>query len=55
MCIAYHDSAHVSTESGATVETEPADPEENGSDDNMSNVVRTVWKTLDVVVTASFA
>jgi hypothetical protein len=34
-----HDSAHVGCESGTSIETEPSNPEENGTDDNVCYVV----------------
>jgi len=50
-----HDSAHVRTERGSTVKTKPADPEEDGADNYMSDVVRPVRKPVEIAVAASFA
>ena len=37
-----HDSAHVGAQSRSSIEAEPANPEENGADDDMGDVVRTI-------------
>ena len=50
-----HDGTHVGSECRTTVETEPADPEEYGSDDHVGHVVRSVGKTVEITVTAPLA
>lgn len=45
-----HDGAHVGAEGAAAVEAEPADPEENGAQDDVGDVVGTVRQTVDLGV-----
>lgn len=46
-----HDGAKVGAERGSGVETEPAHPEEDGADDDVSNVVRAVVEFVSAVAT----
>ena len=50
-----HDSAHVRTERRPAVKTEPADPEEDGADHDMSDVVRPVRQPVKIAVASSFS
>lgn len=50
-----HDGTQVRAERAATVETEPSDPEEHGSEDDVGNVVRSVWKAVVLVVSCASA
>ena len=45
-----HDSTHVGSKSGTSVETEPTNPEEDSADDNVSNVV---WAVVQFMSTVS--
>lgn len=45
-----HDGAEVGGEGAATVKAEPADPEENGSEDDMGDVVGAVGEAVGLVV-----
>lgn len=49
-----HNSAHVSSQSGTSVETEPSDPQEDGTDNNVRHVM---WAVVQLVsaVTAALA
>lgn len=46
-----HDSAEVSTQGRTGVESEPSDPEENGTNDNVGDVVRAVVELVSTVTT----
>ncbi len=50
-----HDGTEVSGESRATVEAEPSDPEENGTEDDVRNVVRSVRETCGLFVSGTLA
>jgi len=47
---ASHGSAHVGSKSTAAVEAEPADPEENSTQDDMRDIVGAVWQAVHFVV-----
>ena len=49
-----HDSAHVGCESGTSVESEPTNPEEDGTDDNVCNIVRTIIEFVSLNHLVSF-
>lgn len=46
-----HDSAHIGSKSRSSVETEPSNPEENGADDDVGYVMRTVVELMGAVTT----
>lgn len=50
-----HDGADVGSESGAAVESEPANPQEHRAEDDVSNVVRTVWESRSRAVSRALA
>ena len=50
-----HDGAHVCAERAAAVEAEPADPEEDGTQHDVGDIVGTVWQTVDLVVAGALA
>lgn len=52
---ASHDSTHVCRQGGAAVEAEPANPEENGTKDDMRHVMGSVWETVGIGVSRSLA
>jgi hypothetical protein len=52
---ASHDSAEVGSEGRATVEAEPADPEEDGAKDDVGDVVRAVGKAINLAVAGALA
>jgi len=47
---ASHGGAHIGSKSTATVEAEPADPKESRTQDDMRNIVGTVWQAVHFVV-----
>lgn len=49
------DGAQVGAEGRTAVEAEPADPEENGPDDDVGDVMRPIRKAMEVGVAASLA
>ena len=49
------DSTHIGPQRRPAVETEPANPEEHSSDDNVGDVVWSVWQAANVVVSSSLA
>lgn len=50
-----HDGTQVSAERGTAVEAKPADPEEDGADDDVGDVVGPVGETVEIAVPAAFA
>jgi hypothetical protein len=50
-----HDSAEVRGKSGTTVEAEPANPEENGSENDVGDVVGTVGETVNLAVAGALS
>lgn len=50
-----HNSTQVRSERTTAVETEPADPEEDGAEDDMGDVVRAVREAMAVVVPGALA
>lgn len=50
-----HDGAQVSSQGGTTVEAEPADPEEDGSEHDVGDVVGAVGQALGLVVAGALA
>lgn len=50
-----HDSADVGSKSRATVESEPANPQEDRAEDDVSNVVRTVWESSSRAISRALA
>lgn len=53
--VAGHDGAEVHGQRGAAVEAEPADPEEDGAEDDVGHAVRAVWEALRLGVARSLA
>lgn len=53
--VAGHDGANVHAESRTTVEAEPTDPEEDGAEHDVGDVVRTVGETVVARVTSTLA
>lgn len=53
--VAGHDSADVHAESGTAVEAEPADPEEDGAEHDVGDVVRTVREAVVARVAGALA
>lgn len=50
-----HDGAEVGAEGAAAVEAKPADPEEDGADDDVGDVVRAVGEAMAGVVAMALA
>jgi len=50
-----HDSTHVGSQGTTTVEAEPANPEEDSSENNVGDVVGAIGKTVDLGVASALA